>query len=390
MLSVLLPALEARGERPTVLIGTSVGAINAAFIGANAHLPAEELVAKGRERWLAVRWRDILKPILAPGTALTGVRYAGAVAGLPGVDLSAFLDPSPLAGTLEDWIDWDSLHANVRDGALDSVSVVATAARTARSAVFLESAEPPSAQSTKEIDYVATKLDTSLVRASAAIPVAFPAIWVDHPADDVEGWYFDGGSRLNTPLKPALDLDVDRVIVIASHSVDPRNDGNWHRDGMAPDFGDAAVQLLFAALVDSLIADVKMLGKINLMAEEAAAQANAYRRERGRPEYRRIPYMFISPPSRDCIGDIAHEAFERHYDGISGLLHSTNIGILARLLGGITEPHGELLSYLMFAEEFTAAAIEQGEVDARRWLDRDWGEAGPWLTAPIDTLDDPD
>ena len=40
-LSVLLPELERRGEMPTIFCGTSVGAINAAFLGSVAHLPAD-------------------------------------------------------------------------------------------------------------------------------------------------------------------------------------------------------------------------------------------------------------------------------------------------------------------------------------------------------------
>src|SRR4051794_27040426 len=41
-LSVLLPALEARGERPVIVVGTSVGALNATFVAATAHLPAAD------------------------------------------------------------------------------------------------------------------------------------------------------------------------------------------------------------------------------------------------------------------------------------------------------------------------------------------------------------
>src|SRR5665213_4281494 len=44
-LSVLLPLLEKRGERPRILIGTSVGALNVSFLAANAHLPTDELIA---------------------------------------------------------------------------------------------------------------------------------------------------------------------------------------------------------------------------------------------------------------------------------------------------------------------------------------------------------
>ena len=40
VMSVLGPALDQRGERPSIYIGTSVGAVNAAYQAAAAHLPA--------------------------------------------------------------------------------------------------------------------------------------------------------------------------------------------------------------------------------------------------------------------------------------------------------------------------------------------------------------
>jgi len=42
-LSVLLPVLEDRGQRPRILVGTSVGALNTSFLAANAHLPTKEV-----------------------------------------------------------------------------------------------------------------------------------------------------------------------------------------------------------------------------------------------------------------------------------------------------------------------------------------------------------
>jgi NTE family protein len=53
------------------------------------------------------------------------------------------------------------------------------------------------------IDYVPTEVKGEHVRASAAIPVALPAAEVGEP-EQARGWYFDGGTRLNTPIKPAL------------------------------------------------------------------------------------------------------------------------------------------------------------------------------------------
>lgn len=389
VLSVILPALEARGQRPKVIVGTSVGAINAAFAAAAAHLPAAEVMDQAKERWRAVDWKEVVKPIAGPATALSGARYAGAVLGLPGVDLNALLDPSPLRKTLSEWIDWDRLAHNAGSDLLDALAVVATSAMRARSTVFVQRRDADSIEPSHEIDYLETEIGVDHVRASAAIPLAFPAVELDEPRS-AAGWYFDGGVRLNTPIKPALDLGVDRVIVIATHAVDPDHEGGWHTEGSPPDFGDGLVQLLFAALVDSLIGDVRMLGKINLLVSdgEAPPAARRYRKRRGRGPLREIPYMFIAPDNRDQIGDIATEIFATHHASPRGAVADPDIAILGRLLGGVSESHGELLSYLMFTPEFTSALIEQGERDAQAWLDRDWGEDGPWLREPIETLAD--
>lgn len=390
VLSVLLPELERRGQRPSVIVGTSVGAINAAFVAAGAHLPAEEAMARARERWLEVEWSRVLRPILGPSTALAGARYAGTVLGVPGVRLDALLDPAPLRGTLEDWIDWSRLHENAASGRLDALAVVATSAISARSTVFVEGAASEGIRPapSQEIDYVDAAVDVDLVRASAAIPVAFPAVHLDLP-EPFRGWYFDGGTRLNTPIKPALDLGVDRVVVIATHSVNPRDPSNWQTEGSEPDLGDGLVQLLFAALVDSLIADVRMLGKINLLVRDGPSEAaRRHRERRGRRPHREIPYMFVAPAARDRLGDIAAATFAEHHDSLAAKAADPNLTILARLLGGVTEPHGELLSYLLFTPEFAAALIEQGKRDARTWLERDLGPDGPWLREPIDALDE--
>ncbi len=384
VLSVLLPELERREQRPSVLVGTSVGAINAAFLAAHAHLPAAEAVAAARRRWLEVSWRRVAGNLVGGGTALTAARYAGAVAGVPGVRLRSLLDPGPLAETLDEWIDWKRMRENVGSGQLDELALVATSAESARSIVFWEAeGEGPEGESA-EIDYARTTLGNDHVRASAAIPVAFPAVELSEP-ESYAGYYFDGGTRLNTPLKPALDFGVDRVVVLATHAIDPRCDSNWLTPGTAPDVGDAAVQFLFATLVDSLINDVRMLAKINLLvADGASERAAEYRRRRGRSPHRQIPYIFVAPPSRDRLGDIAAAVYAEHFERFRGLLSSPNLVALARLLGGVSEPHGELLSYLFFAPEFTEAAIAQGERDARRWLEEADGAGDLWLLEPLE------
>jgi NTE family protein len=135
-LSMLLPVLEQRGERPRIMIGTSVGALNVAFLAANAHLPGSELIADALGIWESVRWSEVARHLIAGGSLLRLGRYGGEVLGLPGLRLESLLDPEPLRVTLRERVDFDQLEANVKGGRLDAAGVVATSALTGRSVVF--------------------------------------------------------------------------------------------------------------------------------------------------------------------------------------------------------------------------------------------------------------
>lgn len=65
-LSVLLPELEAAGERVSVLVGTSVGALNGAWLVCNLHRPAPQVAESLTELWRSMRWEDVLAPVWSP------------------------------------------------------------------------------------------------------------------------------------------------------------------------------------------------------------------------------------------------------------------------------------------------------------------------------------
>ena len=388
VLSVLLPELERRGQRPTVIVGTSTGALNAAFLGAVADRDGDEAGRRLVEAWMSVGLGDVFYPIVRRQAPLTAVRYAGEVLGLPGLGLAGLLDPAPLRATLDRLIDWPALHRNVESGALDCVAVAACDAANPRSIVFVEGAEERRLPAARAIEYVPCELSGEHARASSAIPVLFAAVRVEQPPD-ARGWYYDGGTRINTPLKPALDLGVDRVVVIATHSIAPRRGEGHSGEDVRPNFADGALQLLHATLVDPMIEDVRRLGKTNLLAGpgDTPSVLAEHRKADGRPPYRRIPYMFIAPRDRGALGEIASAVFARRFGGHRGL-RAPDMAILSRLLGGQSEQHGELLSYLLFEPAFHEEVIALGRRDARRWLDRVTGDEAPWFTDPIDTLAD--
>src|SRR5271166_807158 len=132
-LAALAPALAARGETPDIVVGTSIGALNGAFVAARADEPLEAVAAAGLEMWRELRWGDALRPLVSPFELRRLLSAATMLAGLRGARVPELLDPSPLRGTLERLVAFERIARNVKDGALTAVAVVATAYATTRS-----------------------------------------------------------------------------------------------------------------------------------------------------------------------------------------------------------------------------------------------------------------
>jgi NTE family protein len=232
--------------------------------------------------------------------------------------------------------------------------------------VFHDGGPDPPNDERRGIDYVSTPISEDHVRASAAIPVAFPAV---HVAGPQEGWYFDGGTRLNTPIKPALALGADHLIVIGLNSAAPAPKASQRAD-----LFDGASQIIQGLLVDPVVNDIETLATINEMVHEHG------RETAGRKV---IPYIFIAPDTPNAIGQIAGEVYEKHYAGLRGIKNSRDLAILGRLLAPERSPtRGELFSYLFFAPEFANRLIELGQEDAQRWIDESH-DAEPWQRNPL-------
>lgn len=85
---MLLPELERRGQRPTVIVGTSTGAINAALVAAAADRDAEEAGRRLVQGWSTLERDDVFRSFVFHQAPLTAVRYVGEVLGVPGTPMS--------------------------------------------------------------------------------------------------------------------------------------------------------------------------------------------------------------------------------------------------------------------------------------------------------------
>jgi NTE family protein len=367
-LSVLLPALADRQQPlPSVIVGTSVGAINGTWLAANSHSAVDEIVANGLELWHRLRWESVVSSVWSPRSLRPVLRYVGGLFSRK-IRVEYLLDTTPLSGTLEQFFKIERVETNISDGSLDAVAVVATRAANGRTVVFHCGGPRVLADDFRGIDYVRGRLTWEHVRASSAFPAVFRPVEITPTSRaDLRGWYVDGGTRLNTPIKPALALGAKRVIVIALHSVHTKV--STPDSGRCPDVFDGAGQVMQALFADPLAHDIRTLASRNELAEQGETSAKL------------VPYILIAPSRTDSIGAIARDVFARKYAKWSGLL--TSAGIVGRLLhADAATGSGELFSYLFFEPEFTKELIALGAKDANAWLDSR-GDGDIWQHGPL-------
>lgn len=171
----MLEVLVAAGYTPDALVGTSVGALNAAFVGAR---PDASRVRELRGKWLAMTTRDIF-----PGGTLTRVGHL--------LRQRPYLfSSSALARLIEDWKPVDRLE----DLAVP-VRVVTTPLAGDR-AVYHRHGDL-----------------AQLLLASAAVPAVFSPVTLP-AACGFPGPHVDGGVADNVPVRGAADLAPTRVFVL--------------------------------------------------------------------------------------------------------------------------------------------------------------------------------
>lgn len=350
-----------------IVTGTSVGAINAAFLAATMNDPdaqAAQIAAAWRalriEELISLRAKDILRavkmvlggdpPIPAPGS----FRYGG------------LLDTSGLERFVIRQIPWRGIERNLRGGHLAALSVSATHVGTGHTVVFLSCAEPVPREWSRDpfVRHRSARIGPRHVLASAAIPLLFPAVKIG------DEYFTDGGLRQNTPMSPAIRLGADRLLLVSLRHVSKEPKViERERVEAYPKPLFLAGKALNALLLDHTEYDLMRMQRINLILEAGQAsfgdrfEAMMNRelvRLRGAP-LRRIQAVHIRP-SED-IGALAAEFVRDGRMRVRGTIARRLIG---RLSEGEAAHESDLLSYLLFDGDFATELIELGRRDAAR------------------------
>jgi len=385
-LEVLLPAIAARGPRPTLLVGTSAGALLTGALTATAHLEPEEQATQLLDVLQGATKKNVMQPLWRQAPMVLA-RYASETLGASGFRLRGLMGTAPLAQTLQRSIDWDRLHRNVEDGLVEVSTVTATSVRTGWVTMFAEATSSygdlPDPPREHHRCYAATRLGVEHLMASSAIPVLFPSVRVSEP-DFAAGWYVDGATRRRVPLAPALELGADRVVLVGTGSLHP-TDPDPERDQQAVDLGDGGATLLGAVMDDPLRHDLRRLAAVNGFAsnEEVAPHLNRHRAEIGRPPFRVTPYVAVAPQTGAELAELALEVFRANHGTLRRSLLDPDLQLMHRLLGSDSPLQGELLSYLLFDPDFFTEAAALGRRDAVRWME---GNPDLWRTDGLSAL----
>jgi NTE family protein len=358
-LSVLVPWLTDKGKRPTVFVGTSAGAINAALLAATADLDPNDSAQRLLDFWRGLNVRKIYRSplISAPGAV---ARYVGQLVGRTHV--VSLLDTSPLMRFAEQSLApyAQALRSNVESGRVEALALVATDA-SERSTVFADLApkvQLPPVNRGRAIDFRTTQVTFRHVLASSAIPMLFRPVEIDG------AYYTDGGVRLNTPLAPAVALGATHIAVVATHPEIYPARGTSRPQSRPPDVVDSMVAVLGSVLADRMVEDLHTLDKLN-------------ENVNGGP-VRLIPRLFVGPSTRHELGELASKVYERSHRG-RRVVRELDFRALHGLLGAREKGNGDLLSYVFFDEAFAEAAIQLGVRYARNQI----GTGSPWQPSSI-------
>jgi NTE family protein len=350
-----------------IVTGTSVGAINAAFIAAtqsDLDSQADQIVSAWRslriEELISLRARDVLRagrmmlgadpPPPEPGS----FRYGG------------LLDTSGLEKFVLRTIPWRGIDRSLRTKSLHAISVSATHVGTGHTVVFLSSAEPVPREWSRDpfVRHRAARIGPRHVLASAAIPLLFPAVKIG------EEFFTDGGLRQNTPMSPAIRLGADRLLLVSLRHVKPQpKEIERERTEAYPKPLFLAGKALNALMLDHTEYDLQRMQRINLILEAGHASFgdkfesmmnHELVRLRGAP-LRRIHAVHIRP-SED-IGALAAQFVNAGRMRVTGMIARK---LIHRLAEGEARHESDLLSYLLFDGDFASELIDLGRRDAAK------------------------
>ena len=330
-----------------VLVGTSAGALNVAYLASTAMLGLDAFGQLGKF-WGRLRSADVYELQISRWVRFSRV---AAAAGLwrNAREHGAVLDNMPLVDTLHHAVSLLGIEQSLQAKAIDAVAVTASSYTSGVNWTFCHTARDARHESWnrpgRRSEFQPLTIEHLI--ASSAIPFLFPAtpLWVDGQRE----FFGDGSMRQVSPLSPAMHLGSHKILVVGVGQ--PQRSGlvgaATEADRRGPGFGAIAGHAMASVFHDTLQADVEQAQRVTSTLQQLPREVAAVL------PFRSVEVVSVQPSqSLDALAQAyAHEL----------------PGSLRRALGGqgaLKGGGGALASYLLFEPGFVQALITLGEQDA--------------------------
>jgi len=330
--------------RLPILTGVSAGAVNVAHLA--QHTGTFLAAVTSLERlWRSLSPEQVFRvdaPTLLANFLRWGVRLVsgGTVAE---TQTRGLVDTSPLRTFLTRALApqdgfLTGIEQNIARGSLRAVALSTTDYGTGQSIVWMQGRNIEEWERPKRRS-VSTRLTVEHVMGSSALPFFFPAVRIE------DSWHGDGGIRLTAPLSPALHLGAHKILAISTRYDRSQAEANRPAIRGYPPPAQVLSILYNAIFLDLIDQDVLRLERMNFVLRKLP------------PEQRsgmRVVNILVLRPSRD-LGKLSSE-YEALLPG--------SFRFMTRGLGTRQTASPDILSLLMFQENYLGRLIELGEEDA--------------------------
>lgn len=330
-----------------VLVGTSAGAINAAFLASRATqgLQAFEQLA---QFWRRLRSSDVFDLNVPAWVRFSRLAVAFSLSRHAQAN-GAMMDNTPLRETLGKGIALAGIDDALRSNTIDALAVTGSSYTSGVHWTFCHTASREQFQGWsrpgRRAEY--QPLTIEHLMASSAIPFLFPAASLH--VDGRNEFFGDGSMRQVTPLSPAMHLGASRILVVGVGQPERSSLGGAARAAPArgPTLGSMAGHVIASVFHDTLQADVEQTQRVTRTMHRLPPEAASVM------PYRPVDVLAIAPTqSLDALAQKFTEelpAAIRHAMGALGVLNGSG---------------GTLASYLLFEPRFVQSLMALGEHDA--------------------------